>query len=192
MKETIRAIVMLLVLVGLPTAWIYYGPLPPNAQGVVDRVVQAVKDATGWQQPHEALVETKVAPRFAGQSPPEVAPRVLVSALQVTTSAAAYEAPATQPADLKQELAPLLVELQSLGPADYSLEAWGNSGEFFRFQCSMPLGGHEGFCQQFEAVSPRPAESVRQVTAEIAEWKQSRSSNRADSQRIASHMSSSR
>ena len=34
MPVVMRATIMLLILVGLPAAWVYYGPLPPNAQRV--------------------------------------------------------------------------------------------------------------------------------------------------------------
>ncbi len=60
-----RAIVMLAVLVGLPAAWIYYGPLPSGAQRAVDRAVEVVRNATGWQQPTAERVATKAAPRFS-------------------------------------------------------------------------------------------------------------------------------
>lgn len=63
-----RASVMLLTLVGLPAAWIYYGPLPTGAQKVVNRFVDVARDALGWQQPiqaKQAWDQAKVAPRFS-------------------------------------------------------------------------------------------------------------------------------
>ena len=48
MAALFRATVMLLVLVGLPAAWIYYGPLPPEAMGVIQRTVATAKQSLGW------------------------------------------------------------------------------------------------------------------------------------------------
>ena len=171
MKELFRAAVMLSVLVGLPAAWIYYGPLPPSAQKVVDRVVEVVKDATGWQQPHCDSFDDKTAPRFA-QEPAPVAP-VVTAATNSAAPQMTEAAPPAPPANLQQQLAPLLQRLQALGPTDYSLEEWGNAGEFFRFRCAMPLGGQPGMTRQFEAVAKNPAACIQQVTAEIAQWKNS-------------------
>ena len=59
MATLFRAAVMLSVLVGLPAAWIYYGPLPTGAQRVVDRFVAIAKEATGWKE-----TEAKPAPTW--------------------------------------------------------------------------------------------------------------------------------
>jgi hypothetical protein len=54
MATLFRAAVMMSVLVGLPGAWIYYGPLPSSAQRVVDRFVTIAKEATGWKSAEPA------------------------------------------------------------------------------------------------------------------------------------------
>jgi len=68
MATAFRAIVMLAVLVGLPAAWVYYGPLPPSAMGVIQRTVATAKQSLGWKDqgsPTRWTVETpKTAPRF--------------------------------------------------------------------------------------------------------------------------------
>ena len=176
MKELFRATVMLAVLVGLPSAWIYYGPLPPSAQKAVDRVVQVVKDATGWQQPYEETGSSKTAPKFATAPAPGFNPALL--------PAAPAPAPSSQPT-LDQQLQPLLEKLQALGPEEYSLEAWGTEAGLYRFRCEMPLGGQAGFTQQFESVGERPAVCIAEVTAEISEWKNARSQQRITPGRIA-------
>ncbi|HYO24096.1 MAG TPA: hypothetical protein VEQ85_04025 [Lacipirellulaceae bacterium] len=50
MTTMLRAAIMLAALVGLPAAWMYYGPLPPEAQRTVDRFIAATKEAVGWDQ----------------------------------------------------------------------------------------------------------------------------------------------
>ena len=164
-----RAVLMLTVLVGLPAAWIYYGPLPPMAQGAVDRVVEVVRDTMGWQQPSTESSVQMTAPRYAvasaeapsfptpGSDLPLVAPKV---------------APATSQVSLGEELKPLLEELRSMGSTKYSLEHWGQKGEFFRFCCAMPLVAREKhLIQQFEAVAETPRASIEQVVSEVAHWK---------------------
>lgn len=179
MKELFRATVMLAILVGLPAAWIYYGPLPPEAQKVVDRVVEVVKDATGWQQPYDDLQAEKSAPRYA-QAPPAYAPTAPQTvAAPVVQPAAITPGETAQPThlpepSLDQQLAPLLGQLQQLGPSGYSLHAWGNEGQYYRFCCEMPVAGESGFAQHFEAVAESPGASIQQVTAEIAQWKRQR------------------
>jgi hypothetical protein len=161
-----RAVVMLAVLVGLPTAWIYYGPLPPGAQKVVDRVVEVVKNATGWQRSSEDLLDAKAAPRFSGA---ETSPAF--STRPVTLRSAA---PSGMPAGLAEQVEPLLERLRALGPTEYSLEPWGRQGEFFRFRCAMPLTPDHGATRQFEAVAETPLASVEQVVGEVTHWQTAR------------------
>lgn len=184
MKELFRASVMLAVLVGLPAAWIYYGPLPPSAQKVVDRAVEVVKDATGWQQPYEQPQEAKTAPRFghsASPAPLSIAPPHAEMSLETTR---AQSPPA--PENLNEQLQPQLERLRALGPEVYALEAWGSGGKYYRFRCDMPLGDRPGFTQQFEAVAESPAACIGQVTAEIERWKSTRN-QLPGSGRIAQH-----
>lgn len=161
-----RALVMLAVLVGLPAAWIYYGPLPPGAQRVVDRVVELVKDATGWQQLSESEIDTKAAPRFSTSEP--------APAFAVEPASAPATTPTAMPVGLAEQVEPLLERLRALGPTEYALEPWGRQGEFFRFRCAMPLApGHE-VTRQFEAVAATPLASIEQVVSEVTDWRTAR------------------
>lgn len=158
-----RAVVMLAVLVGLPAAWIYYGPLPPGAQKVVDRVVDVVKSATGWQRPSEDPLESKAAPRFSAAEPP---PAFAAPSVQPP--------PAAMPAGLAEHVEPMLERLRALGPTEYSLEPWGRQGEFFRFRCAMPLTPDHEVTRQFEAVAETPLASIEQVVGEVTHWQTAR------------------
>jgi hypothetical protein len=170
MLAFVRAAVMLAVLVGLPAAWIYYGPLPPGAQRVVDRAIEIVKDATGWQQPVEDLGGGKAAPRFSSVEPAPVfsaePPRSLPSAST------------TVPTGLAEQLEPLLARLRAWGPTEYALEPWGRQGELFRFRCAMPLAGDHEVTRQFEAVATTPAASIARVVAEVADWRSASANER--------------
>ncbi len=161
-----RAVVMLAVLVGLPAAWIYYGPLPPGAQKVVDRVVEVVKQATGWQRPSENLLVAKAAPRFSGAEP--------APAFSTQPAPSPPAAPNGMPAGLAEQVEPLLERLRALGPTEYSLEPWGRQGEFFRFRCAMPLTPDHEATRQFEAVAATPLASVEQVVGEVTHWQTAR------------------
>jgi len=170
MAVLLRAIVMLLVLVGLPAAWVYYGPLPPGAQRAVDRVLEIVKETTGWQQTATQPKEpNSAAPRFqtATQSAPAFAAPLPSSPLTSPTKSI-----------LSERAEPLLQRLRSLGASQYALEKWGQEGQLFRFRCAMPLAKNKQFTQQFEAVANSPLDSIEQVVVEVAHWQTARRAGR--------------
>ena len=165
MAEFLRAALMIVVLVGLPTAWIYYGPLPPNAQRVLDRVVELVREAAGWHQPATENLDANTAPQ-SGAPPFATA----VSTVQGSSSPPL----SSTNSELAEQLEPLLERLRALGPTEYALEAWGNGGEFFRFRCTMPIAKQAGFTRQFEAVAENPSDSIQQVIGEVMRWQTAR------------------
>ncbi len=181
-----RAVVMLAVLVGLPAAWIYYGPLPSGAQRAVDRVVEVVRNATGWHQPTAETVATKAAPRFSVAAAPAPkfsshsarpqSARTQSTSLPPTTPTPMAQTTNTMPTTkgLAEQVEPLLERLRALGSTEYSLEAWGREGEFFRFRCAMPLAQDKQFTQQFEAVAETPRASIEQVVSEVTRWQTAR------------------
>ena len=75
MASLMRALLMIVVLVGLPAAWVYYGPLPPQAQRVVDRFVDVAKSAVGWGQEVETPGGGISAPRFSEATEAPSAPQ---------------------------------------------------------------------------------------------------------------------
>jgi hypothetical protein len=148
MATLFRAAVMLSVLVGLPGAWIYYGPLPTRAQRVVDRFVAVAKEAAGWKEVEAPARPTwdftKSAPLDAsgladGDSASNVeAPRFGVASATAPTAAApgpatlqigsALPAPAPvakEPDTLAERVEPWLTQLRQFGVAEYALERWG-------------------------------------------------------------------
>ncbi len=168
MAVLLRAIVMLVVLVGLPAAWVYYGPLPPGAQQAVDRVIEIVKETTGWQQTTGRPEQPKAAPRYQTAIEPAPAFMAPVANQPVTISAEST---------LSERAEPLLEQLRSLGASQYTLEKWGQAGELFRFRCAMPLVKNQQFTQQFEAVANSPLDSIEQVVVEVAHWQTARHVN---------------
>ena len=187
MATLFRAAVMLSVLVGLPGAWIYYGPLPTGAQRVVDRFVAIAKEATGWKE-----TEAKPAPTWDfTKSAPIVGEGLAVGAgdaeginpparyaeapsLQIGGALPLPEAPpAKAPSTLAERVEPLLTQLRQFGVAEYALERWGGDGKLYRFHCEMPIAGGS-LTQQFEAVAANPEASVEQVVAEVSQWRTAR------------------
>jgi hypothetical protein len=183
MATLFRAAVMLSVLVGLPGAWIYYGPLPTGAQRVVDRFVTIVKEAGGWKKseakPQPTWDFTKSAP-IAGESvavgaggmnPPT---RLEETPLQIGDALPQAETVlAKTPSTLADRVEPLLTQLRQFGVAEYALERWGGDGKLYRFHCEMPIGG-SSLTQQFEAVAANPEASVEQVVTEVSRWRLAR------------------
>jgi hypothetical protein len=145
MMTMFRAVVMLAVLVGLPAAWIYYGPLPTGAQHAVDRLMAAAKEAVGWNKSSDArdrwvrVEELKPAAPRRGDA----------------------------------AVVPVLARLRLVGAIEFALEHWGEGGKLYRFHCEMPVGATQ-LTQQFEAVAADPQKSVEQVLAEVGSWQLSR------------------
>jgi hypothetical protein len=169
MTTMLRAAIMIAVLVGLPAAWIYYGPLPPRAQRVVDRLVASAKDALDWDTRIGAEVEADAPSLEIGAG----------AAADATPALAAAPSPVIQQAQLAEvELArrvePLLAKLRELGVAAYALEPWGGDRRLFRFHCEMPLAGSDAITEQFEAIAADPQQSVSQVVSDVTNWHASR------------------
>ena len=179
-----RALVMLLTLVGLPAAWIYYGPLPQGAQRVVDRFVEVARDAVGWRQPvtTDSVNYMKTPPRYDEALPTEIEVSAVSRATFQGTSAPVSLASVNESLpfsstsvevgqDLNSQIEPHLALLQKLGVANYSLERWG---EGYRFKCAIPLGDNVDFTRQFEAINADPLATVRQVVGEVTSWQNAR------------------
>lgn len=169
MTTALRALIMLAFLVGLPAAWIYYGPLPDRAQRTVDRLIREAKTAVGWHHSDPARAtgfatrqQRPAAPGFAA-APPR--PGLVEAGREAGDGAAAKKAN-----PLAARLEPLLARLRELGVAGYALERWGNGGQWYRFRCEMPLAASAA-TQQFEAVAVDPQATVEQVVAEVSSWR---------------------
>ena len=130
---------MLAVLVGLPAAWVYYGPLPPRAQRVVDRFVAAAKEAIG--------LGTSASGRRA--------PVELRSTRPRRRSSARCSGASMQPAGCSRTALEPPPWPSKSGTAARAAAAVGRRGvragtvgrrtsQLFRFRCEMPLadGGH--------------------------------------------------
>lgn len=194
MATMLRAAIMLGALVGLPAAWMYYGPLPPEAQRTVDRFVAATKEAVAWDQwtaargesPKRAPEAAVAAPGVAGEwlEAPSFAPEVparpaLVPLREVHAAAVrpggANPAPATAAEAIAARVEPWLAQLRSLGVAAYALEPWGGEQRMYRFHCEMPLTPGGQATEQFEAIAAEPEATVRQVASDVASWHAARS-----------------
>lgn len=197
MATVFRAIVMLVVLVGLPSAWVYYGPLPPSAMGVIERTVATARQSFGW---NEQVTTTRWT-----ADPPKTAPRFDASvarATQALQQQAAVEqaalplrpvtrdsqfslasatvlvpkpaAPVAVDEELARQLEPHLSLLRSLDAAEYTLENWGGDGQLYRFRCAVALGGNDDHTRQFEAVHADPLRAVHEVVGEVTSWQNAR------------------
>ncbi|QDT01632.1 hypothetical protein [Adhaeretor mobilis] len=180
MATLFRATVMLSVLVGLPAAWIYYGPLPKEQQQALDGLIEGLtergSELLGWGGigPDGAPVQAANAkPQAAGGSPEssDLAER----AIQVESRAPAPVVPL--PSRLQEtvqagsDFEPLLRQLRHLGVSQYDLETWGEAESLYRFHCKVPLVGPSAeLTQQFEAITADPQDSIAQVVAEVAQW----------------------
>lgn len=192
-----RATVMLTVLVGIPAAWVYYGPLPPEAMGMFQRTVATAKQSIGWSEPAPQTRWTneapKTAPRFdaAVANATQTLQQPSTAALPVTPpspvihdsqfSLASATVPAAQPpaqvpvdGELARQLEPHLSLLRKLDATEYTLENWGEGGRFYRFCCAVAVGSSEDLTRQFEAIDADPLRAVQQVVGEVTSWQNAR------------------
>lgn len=178
MAVLLRAIVMLLVLVGLPAAWVYYGPLPPGPQRMVDQVIEAAKASANWAKGSTVVasdqhdLSTPTAPVFNASSrtlfDPQVVPAAGSAPLVTETNRAAIGETITT------QIEPELSLLRSMGAEEYVLERWGADQQLFRFRCAISLGGNDELTRQFEAVAADPIATVREVVGEVTSWQNAR------------------
>ncbi|MCG8449580.1 MAG: hypothetical protein MI725_08380 [Pirellulales bacterium] len=171
MAVLFRAIVMFVVLVGLPSAWIYYGPLPVGAQQFVDRVVElGVSALAGETTPHQD--KRIAAPRYSMDvEPVHFDPQI--SPASFTARAENFQESGT----LQEQLEPHLSVLRKLGAVEYTLEDWGENDQLFRFRCAVSMGADDNFTRQFEAVAADTLAAVRQVVGEVSSWQNARGGN---------------
>ncbi|MEM8944556.1 MAG: hypothetical protein AAGD11_05170 [Planctomycetota bacterium] len=193
MATFFRAAIMLTVLVGLPSAWVYYGPLPPQAMGVIERTVMSAKYSIGWSGELEAAAWdrdlSKTAPRFdpttvdaiERQRQPSVAAELRQDPQfsLATATIAVPPAQATLNVDpaMARRLEPHLSLLRSLNVAEYTLENWGESGQLFRFRCAVTLGSSDDHTRQFDAIDVDPLRAVQQVVGNVTAWQNARHTN---------------
>ena len=172
-----RALIMLATLVGLPAAWVYYGPLPDGAQRVVDRFVEVTRDALGWKRPAtvSSLQFDKAPPRY--DRPQEVSPVSHAtfdgnpSPVQLAAGGVSLPTPPPPLSAANDEIQMHLGFLKNLGVAQYALEKWGTG---YRFKCAVPLGDNPDFTRQFEAIDADPLATVRQVVGDVTSWQNAR------------------
>jgi hypothetical protein len=170
MVTAIRAAIMLTVLVGLPAAWVYYGPLPDSAQRVVDRFVATAKEAVGWK---ESSPTARIGSPASVSFDQEAAAFAAAPSPAASTVQSHMPQPAAAPT-LAERVEPLLTKLRELGVAEYALEPWGGEHRLFRFHCEMPLADGGQATEQFEAIAADPQASIEQVVADVAAWQASR------------------
>ena len=169
MALILRAAVMLVVLVGLPSAWVYYGPLPEGAQKFVGRMVEICKEALSGEKNKHPRNSGITAPRY------ENAAESLQSDPHFTT--ASFQTIAEEPLQndtLHDQLEPHLSVLRKMGASQYSLEDWGKDEQLIRFCCAISLGKNQELTRQFEAVAEDSLAAVRQVVGEVSSWQNAR------------------
>jgi len=154
MATPLRAVIMLVILIGAPIAWIYLGPLPVEAQQVVGRLIATVKIRLGLASVEVSGQPKKAAPRFDSRI------REQNNCVVARTNTAGLMA------DVKAQLE----QLQSMGATEYTLEPWGKGGILYRFCCIMPIGPADDLTTQFEAVDEDPRATVTQVLQEVVSW----------------------
>lgn len=103
------------------------------------------------------------------------APIQLASGESDASPSESVSAPALVPMDMPAssvgpDVSQMLEKLTQIGARDQDLKPWGNSGQLYRFACSVPLANSPSFSRHFEAVAESPETAVAKVAAEIDAW----------------------
>jgi len=61
--------------------------------------------------------------------------------------------------------------LRTLGATYYLLESWGSRGDYYRFQCKMPIGGNSTAVRYFEATDTDSLQAMSKVLEDVEAWK---------------------
>ncbi len=159
MATAVRAAIMLVVLIGGPCAWMYYGPLPDGAHRIVDRFVDAAKKALNRNPRVGDAPLAAAAIKSAHDEAAAIGTAPSFDPGRTSTVSAAMP--------FEQRVGPLLAELKRLGVVAYDLEPWGEGGRMFRFRCEMPLLPGGRAIEQFEAVAADPQQSIELVAGQV-------------------------
>ncbi|MCH2113410.1 MAG: hypothetical protein MK171_00640 [Pirellulales bacterium] len=177
MAVVLRAMVLLAVLVGLPSAWVYYGPLPAGAQALANRVAEIAKSAllgdTVAVQPDPRLGEAAADQRAVADDW-QLAQPVRYQPDRTLSKSGIGEKRQSPKTGLREQLEPHLSVLRKLGASEYTLEDWGRDGQLVRFRCAVSMGEGEDFIRQFEVVAADSLVAVRQVVGEVSSWQNAR------------------
>ncbi len=181
LKVVYRATVMISTLVVGALAYRAYGPQLEKLQPIVERVRQLVAEAcmpdpAADQLPSEdplaappAEFEMPAEPLVAAEPPPLIDANVQRTASwddEEPTPPPATTNPPSPPRD-ESSVAVLVQQLNGLGVTEYSLTKWGNSGQAYRFHCSVPWGPGGHYARHFDAIADDPADAARQVLEQV-------------------------
>jgi hypothetical protein len=185
----VRALVMLACLVAVPLTAIFGTSLPEIAGDLLDKkwpALQAsVDEPSGGPAGFEPMVSTDAAAILPSGLPSGRAPsqRPPLSPL----SGPAERSPVPWPNDSGSRVGaerPIMGKQQSaIPPADqftgtlqrlrqcgvtyFLLELWGTQGQYYRFQCEIPIGGNSSFTRHLEAIDEDPLQAMAEVLRQI-------------------------
>lgn len=171
-----RAFVMIGTLVVGALAYRAYGPQLEKLEPLVSRAQEIAVEA--WW-PDELATESEgdidplAAPEaFAASATPLTRAIVDSEVHPASTWPPSDAAPASPPqlvpaSEGTTEVSEIVRALNELGVTEYSLNPWGDGGNYYRFRCSAPWGDGGRYARQFEAVASKPVDAARQVLQQI-------------------------
>jgi len=177
----IRGFILLAVLLALPTIAVCWNHLPKHrwSRSEPSSATREMETSQFLQKfPGEsAYFDSAFMPESSPSvwSPPEVQtaateiPQPYMASVQERMSRqVSLEYPQTTS---PQNFESLKRHLQTLGATSYSLEKWGNRGEFFRFSCSVASSKSYAYEKYFQAIGADEIAVIQTVVADIERWK---------------------
>lgn len=174
-----RATVMIGTLIVGALAYRAYGPQLEKLEPVVTRLREMAAEAWSPDTTSEPLAELQTPPaEFRAEAEPLYVPmrdaQVQPASTFPSEPSPLAEVPSADPVDEDPPVSSVVRELNHLGVTEYSLNPWGDGGQFYRFRCQAPWGDGGRYSRQFEAIAADPSEAARQVLAQVQQWQLAR------------------
>jgi hypothetical protein len=196
----IRALVMLIALIGLPALaiWGLDRPLPPIVDHWMGRLksqitgadpVETERSGARSEDPSSVPYELRGTPEDSQRAPLMASgnPRYADVDTGLATVGnggsgesiqASLEVPTNPPlvqgygsARASAETLRIEQRLRELGAERYLLERWGAEQQLYRFRCEMPFVGRTGFHQHFESTADSALQAMNEVLHKVDAWR---------------------
>ncbi|QDU59172.1 hypothetical protein [Aeoliella mucimassa] len=174
-----RVTIMLGTLVVGALAYRAYGPQLEKLEPLFNRAKQVLAEAWNEDSPGAETLETaETEPMGIDQSDFDRGDKLQPFPMDQPGGVVKHvdwedqlPSPIETPEPAPSPVASVVRQLESMGVSDCSLNTWGDSGDFFRFRCSLPWISGLGTSVHFEAISEDPADAAQQVLNQVSQWR---------------------
>jgi hypothetical protein len=190
-----RALLLLACLIAIPGAALWGSSLPTMLSSVLaGRWPTGIGSERESKPPAEVVQFERAYPTVSGSlagvaepavpnrlaDPPRDGPKWPAGALGASPSPVipvVYQEPAEEALLCADSVAGndrfihIQSRLRQLGATYCLLESWGNQPDYYRFYCTMAVGGNPHFACPFQATHSDPLEAMAEVLQQVEAWR---------------------